>query len=155
VPYRQLSKQAREYVLHGISESFEIDYAFDNGNTKKFKTRYEGIIPFLSRKYKESDTNDSVTKRISQYITEIECPTCSGYRLKEVSLNVFLAGINIGQLANYSVKEAIDFFRDIDLTNKQGTIAKNILTNIRERLQFLSDVGLDYITISRRANTLS
>ena len=154
-PFKNLSADKRQHILHGTKETFEIDYVFDNGNTKKFKTRFEGVVPFLQRKYKESDVNDSVTKRISQYITEIECPLCGGYRLKEASLNVFIAGINIGQLADYSVKEAIAFFKGLDLTHKQATVAKNILTNIRERLQFLSDVGLEYITISRRANTLS
>lgn len=155
VPYKKLSGSAREIILHGVTESFEIDYMFDNGNTKKFKTRYEWIIPFLERKYRESDTNDTFTKRIAQYMTEIECPVCNGYRLKEAPLNVLLSDVNIGQVADYSVKEAIQFFASLDLSNKQSIVAKNILTNIRERLQFLSDVGLDYITISRRANTLS
>ena len=95
IPYKKLPKPARELVLYGIGESFEIDYAFDNGNSKRFKTKYEGIIPFLERKYKESDTNDSITKRISQYITEIECPECNGYRLKEAPLHVFIAEKNI------------------------------------------------------------
>jgi excinuclease ABC subunit A len=139
-PFNKLSAEHRQHILYGANESFEIDYVFENGNTKKFKTRFEGIVPFLQRKYKESDVNDSITKRIAHYITEIECPTCSGYRLKEAPLNVFLADQNIGQVADKSVREALDFFAGLDLTKKQATIGKNVLSNIRERLQFLSDV---------------
>ena len=76
IPYKNLPKKTQEEILHGIDEQFEIDYVFDNGNNKRFKTRFEGIIPFLERKQRETDQNDAFARRLYQYITEIECPAC-------------------------------------------------------------------------------
>jgi excinuclease ABC subunit A len=94
-------------------------------------------------------------KRISQYITEIECEVCHGHRLKKSSLHVFVRDLNIGELSSMSVLHSLAFFREIKFTLSEKTITKSIMKNIIERLEFLSGVGLNYMTISRRAGTIS
>lgn len=156
IPYSKLSPKEREIVLYWLPDSFEIPFAFDDHNVKYFKTRYEWIIPNLERKYRESDIkNETSLKKIAQYMTEITCPECSWYRLKEEYLNVFIGGLHIWELSNLNIRQSIEFFNKLELTETQKTISKSILKNICERLEFLSWVWLDYITIARRANTLS
>ena len=154
-PYNTLSKKAREVVLHGCTDTFEIHHAFDGSETKLYKTRYEGVVTNLTRRYHETEGNDAFMKRISQYITEIECEVCHGYRLKQASLHVFVGGRNIGELSSMSVLHSLEFFRELKLTASEKIITKGIMKNIIERLEFLSGVGLNYMTISRRAGTIS
>lgn len=156
IPYSKLSQKEREIVLYWLPDSFEIPFSFDDWNVKFFKTKYEWIIPNLERKYRESDMkNETSLKKIAQYMTEITCPECSWYRLKQEYLNVFIGGLHIGELSHLNVRQSIEFFNKLELTETQKKIAKGILKNICERLEFLAWVGLDYITIARRANTLS
>lgn len=155
VPYNTLSKQAKHIVLHGCPETFDIRHAFDGSETKIYTTRYEGVVTNLTRRYHETEANDAFMKRISQYITEIECEVCHGYRLKQSSLHVYVSGKNIGELSNMSVLHSLEFFRGLKLTPAEKNITKGIMKNIVERLEFLSGVGLNYMTISRRAGTIS
>lgn len=91
VPYNALSKKAREIVLHGCPEIFEVPHTFEGAmESKIYKTQYEGVVTNLTRRYHETDANDAFMKRISQYITEIECQVCQGHRLKQSSLHVFI-----------------------------------------------------------------
>ncbi len=122
---------------------------------KTFKTKYEGVIPNLTRRYRESDAEDPYMKRISQYVTEIACPECDGYRLKREYLSVQVGGRHIGEVAELSVKGSLEFFKAVTFTASEEKIVRDIKKNVVERLEFLSGVGLDYVTLSRRANTLS
>lgn len=91
VPYNTLSKKARDIVLHGCPELFEIYHTFEGANDGKvYNTHYEGVVTNLTRRYLETDSNDAFMKRISQYITEIECAVCNGHRLKQASLHVYI-----------------------------------------------------------------
>lgn len=138
VPYNTLSKKVREIVLHGCAETFEIHHAFDGTESKVYTTRYEGVVTNLTRRYHETEANDAFMKRISQYVTEIECEVCHGYRLKQSSLHVFVDERNIGELSNMSVLHSLEFFRELKLSASEKTITKGIMKNIMERLEFLS-----------------
>lgn len=154
--YADLTKEQKNIILNWVPDIFEIPFSFDDGERKLFKTKYEWIIPNLIRKYRESDNiSETSLKKINQYITEMECSECDWYRLKQEYLHIFVGGKNIWELTNLSVAASIDFFKKIKLTEREKIISKNIFKNICERLEFLAGVGLDYITISRRANTLS
>lgn len=113
------------------------------------------MVTNLTRRYHETEENDAFVKRISQYITEIECEVCHGHRLKQASLHVFVGGIGIGELADLSVLHSLEFFRNLKLSASEKIITKGIFKNTIERLEFLSGVGLDYMTISRRSGTIS
>lgn len=158
VPFSKLSKLAREKVLFGTpGEVYELLHEFekDANGKKTFRTKYEGVIPNLTRRYRESDVEDPYMKRISQYVTEIACPDCDGYRLKREYLSVKVGGLNIGEVADLSVKKSLEFFGSVQFTVSEEKIVRDIKKNVVERLEFLSGVGLDYVTLSRRANTLS
>lgn len=103
-----------------------------------YNTHYEGVVTNLKRRYHETEANDAFMKRISQYITEIECEVCHGHRLKQSSLYVLVGGINIGELSNMSVLHSLEFFRELKLSASEKTITKGIMKNIIERLEFLS-----------------
>jgi excinuclease ABC subunit A len=155
-PYMNLSTKEKNIILNWVPESFEIFFTFDDWQKKTFKTRYEWVIPNLDRKYKETDIqNEMSLKKISQYMTEIVCSDCNWFRLKKEYLNVFVWGIHIWELSEMNVKKAIKFFSELKLGENEKKISKSILKNICERLDFLSWVWLDYITVARRANTLS
>lgn len=133
-----------------------MSYVAANSDGKIHRAKYEGLIPNLERRYQEADHgNDAYIKRIGNFATEQVCRSCHGYRLKNPYLNVKIAGKNIGEVTAMSVESSLDFFARLKLTDSQKHIAKPILKNIVERLEFLSGVGLSYITLARRANTLS
>lgn len=158
VPFSKLPKDDREKVLYGTpGEVYELLHEFekDASGKKTFRTKYEGVIPNLTRRYRESDAEDPYMKRISQYVTEIACPECDGYRLKREYLSVKIGGLHIGEIADLSVRKSLDFFRAHTFTASEEKIVRDIKKNVVERLEFLSGVGLDYVTLSRRANTLS
>jgi excinuclease ABC subunit A len=156
--FSKLPKDAREKVLSGTpGEAYELLHEFEKeaGGKKTFRTKYEGVIPNLTRRYRESDVEDPYMKRISQYVTEIACPECDGYRLKREYLSVRVGGLHIGEVAELSVKKSLEFFKSLSFTVSEEKIVRDIKKNVIERLEFLSGVGLDYVTLSRRANTLS
>lgn len=139
VPYNTLGKKAREIVLHGCPEMFEVFHTFEGANAGKvYNAHYEGVVTNLTRRYHETDANDAFMKRISQYITEIECEVCQGHRLKTSSLHVFVGGKNIGEISGLSVLHSLEFFRELKLSTSEKTITKGIMKNITERLEFLS-----------------
>lgn len=154
VAYRKLSQEHRQLLMGGApGASLEIRYLFD-GKWRAVKTGYKGLLPYLEEKYQDTD-NDAVFKRIMQFATEIACPECAGHRLKPESLQVRVGGLHIGELADLSVGRGVDFFSKLKLGKEEAQVAKNVLKNVRERLSFLQGVGLDYMTLSRRANTIS
>lgn len=155
-PYAKLTEKERKKILYGVPWSFEIPYIskFDEG--KSHRAKYEWLIPNLERRYKESDMgNDAFLKRIANFATEQICRTCGWHRLKKEYLSVLVWGKNIGELTSLSVENSRLFFTDLVFTKEEKEITFSIMKNINERLEFLSWVWLDYVTLSRRANTLS
>jgi excinuclease ABC subunit A len=154
VPWRRLSKDAREAILYGSDERIRVTYRNRFGRQRQYTTTFEGVIPNLERRYKETDS-ESQRQRMEQYMREVACRACKGARLKPETLAVTLGGINIWELTTQSVRDEIFFLDDLELTEREHMIAERILKEIRARLQFLLDVGLDYLTLHRASATLA
>ena len=154
--WNDLPENAREVVLYGSGEEV-ITFQYDDG-LRNYKTRkaFEGVIPNLERRYRETDSSWA-REEIEKYQSITDCETCGGYRLKPEALAVKLGGLHIGQVVQQSIRAAEQWFNDLEtqLTDKQKQIAVRILKEIRERLKFLNDVGLEYLTLSRNSGTLS
>ncbi|MDR6635160.1 excinuclease ABC subunit A [Phyllobacterium sp. 1468] len=154
--WRDLSEEAQEAILYGTG-SREVQFAYDDGLRSYRTTKpFEGVIPNLERRWKETDSAWS-REEIERFMSGTPCPACNGYRLKPEALAVKIGGLHIGQVTEKSIRHADAWFRDIDKTfnEKQTEIAARILKEIRERLRFLNDVGLDYLALSRNSGTLS
>ena len=135
----------------------EIRFSYDDGiRAYESKRPFEGIITNLERRYKETDS-DWAREEIARYFTDVPCAACNGYRLKPEALCVKIAGLHIGEVSDMSVKTAATWFTDLPqkLNAKQNEIAVRVLKEIRERLRFLVDVGLEYLTLARASGTLS
>ncbi|MBK3745428.1 excinuclease ABC subunit UvrA [Paraburkholderia aspalathi] len=154
--WSDLSAEAKKAVLYG-TDGQEITFAYDDGLRSYQTTKsFEGVIPNLERRWKETDSAWS-REEIERFMSSTPCPACGGYRLKPESQAVKIGGLHIGQITEQSIRKADGWFRDIDTTlnDKQREIAERILKEIRERLRFLNDVGLDYLTLARNSGTLS
>ncbi len=151
----ELTDEAQDAILNGTKEKIEFNY--DDG-LRSYKTskNFEGIIPNLERRWRETDSNWA-RDEIERYMSQASCPSCNGYRLKPETLAVKLDDKHIGHVSEMSIRGAGDWFNSLPekLTTKQMEIAERILKEIRERLKFLNDVGLDYLTLSRNSGTLS
>ncbi|MFG1332708.1 excinuclease ABC subunit UvrA [Xanthobacter autotrophicus] len=156
VPFADLPEQARDVLLFG-SGSEKITFAYDDG-MRAYQTSktFEGVVRNLDRRWKETDS-DWAREEISKYFSTVPCKACSGYRLKPEALAVKVAGKHIGEVGELSVRSASAWFEALpgELTDKQNEIAGRILKEIRERLIFLLDVGLEYLTLTRASGTLS
>ena len=154
--WNDLPEDARNVILYGSGEEV-ITFQYDDG-LRNYKTRkaFEGVIPNLERRYRETDSSWA-REEIEKYQSITDCETCGGYRLKPEALAVKLGGLHIGQVVQQSIRAAEQWFNDLEkqLTDKQKQIAVRILKEIRERLKFLNDVGLEYLTLSRNSGTLS
>lgn len=153
IPYWKLTQEERNIILYGADDL--TTYRISSENTfsgKVYHVKYKGIINILTEKYYNSDNQD---ERVAQYITSIDCPTCLGNRLNAESLSVYFHGYNIWELSHLSVKQSLLFFKNISLSVHDEKVAKNVMKNIIDRLEFLSGVGLDYMTIARKSHTLS
>lgn len=154
-PYKKLPKKEKNLLLYG-SKGEMVNYEFrqSNGIVRQRRMPYEGLVNNIERRYKESPSE--YTRGImSTYMREIECKTCGGYRLNEEALAVKIDGRHIGAAVDEPVKEALEFFAGLELSPKNRQIAAPILKEINERLTFLYNVGLDYLTLNRRSGTLS
>ena len=154
-PYKELPKKEKNLLLYG-SKGEMVNYEFrqSNGIVRQRRMPYEGLVNNIERRYKESPSE--YTRGImSTYMREIECKTCGGYRLNEEALAVKIDGRHIGAAVDEPVKEALEFFTGLELSPKNRQIAAPILKEINERLTFLYNVGLDYLTLNRRSGTLS
>jgi excinuclease ABC subunit A len=155
-PWEDLPRKAREIVLHGSGEE-EIKFVYDDG-LRRYETRkpFEGVIPNMQRRFKETDSS-WVREEMERFQDTSACEACKGYRLKPEALAVKIGGLHIGEVGEKSIKLADEWFRDIDrkLNRQQREIATRILKEIRARLKFLVNVGLDYLTLSRNSGTLS
>lgn len=154
-PFKKLTDRQKNIILHG-SKDKEIKFTFESRNGQK-RTRtmpFEGVIPNIERRFHESPS-EYVREVMRKYMTELPCETCHGKRLSKEALSVYVAGLNIGEVVEYSIKEALDFFENIDLSEQDRKIADLILKEIISRLYFLNNVGLDYLTLNRSSGTLS
>ena len=152
-PIKDLPKWKLDAILYGVDERIPMDY-----NSRSFRgqfmTRYEGIVNNLMRRYRET-TSDGVKYEIERYMVSVPCKTCDGKRLKKEALAVTVGGLNIAELSDMSVKKIDEFFGALVLDKQKTLIAERIIKEIRARLKFLVNVGLDYLTLSRSASTLS
>lgn len=154
-PIGEAPKELIDDILYGTGER-ELEFEFDSrfGGWKTFKAAFEGVIPNFERRYSETNS-DYMKDKIEEYMSIIPCPDCNGNRLRPEILAVTVGGLNISEFTDMSVRQAIDFVNELKLTEMQEKIANQILKEIKERLNFLVDVGLDYLTLSRNAGTLS
>ncbi|MBX9808890.1 excinuclease ABC subunit UvrA [Candidatus Gracilibacteria bacterium] len=151
-----LKPKERQKILYGVPGTFELSYLGKHNDGKVHRSRYEGLVPNLERRHTEADSaNDAYFKRIASFATEQICRSCNGYRLQKPFLNVKISDKSIGEVASLSVEDALHFFSNLSLSKSEEHIIKPIFKNIVERLEFLSGVGLEYITLARRAGTLS
>ena len=151
----ELSDEAQQAVLHGTGET-EIDFSYDDGmRTYKTKKSFEGVIGNLERRWRETDSA-WMREEIEKFMSSTPCQACGGYRLKPETLAVKIDGNHIGKITELSIRDANQWADELPgkLTDKQNEIAGRILKEIRERLKFLNDVGLDYLTLSRNSGTL-
>ncbi len=154
VPVKELSKKEMDIILYGSKEKIEFHYVAKNGNTRRVTDYFEGIITNLERRYVETKSG-WIRDWIEQYMTELPCPKCHGARLNEGVLSVLIGGKNIYELTNLSIRDLNTFLQNLKLTKEQEEISRLILKEISSRLNFLINVGLEYLTLSRSAGTLS
>lgn len=152
-PIKDLPKWKLDAILYGVDERIPMDYNSRSFHGQ-FMTRYEGIVNNLMRRYRET-TSDGVKYEIERYMVSVPCKTCGGKRLKKEALAVTVGGLNIAELSDMSVKKIDEFFDALVLDKQKTLIAERIIKEIRARLKFLVNVGLDYLTLSRSASTLS
>ncbi len=153
-PWEELGEQVRQAILHG--NDFEVTVQWRNryGRNMRYSTGFEGVMPYIERKYHEAESEWSQNK-YGEYLREIPCPVCHGARLKPEVLAVLVAGESISAVADLSLTEAYTFMQELELTPRQAKIAAQVLREIRLRLEFLLEVGLGYLTMARAAATLS
>jgi excinuclease ABC, A subunit len=155
IPVKDIPKHLLDKILFGSGgEKIYFRYENDFGQIREGYVEFEGVVRNIERRYKET-TSDFIREQMEKYMTNQPCPTCKGHRLKKESLAVLINGRHIGQVAQLSIREAYQFFDQLALTEKEMKIANLILREIKERLNFLIEVGLDYLTLSRSAGTLS
>lgn len=154
VPFKDLSKKEKDIILNGGSDEIKFKFAQDNGVVRERKMAFEGVLKNIERRYNESPS-EYTRNVMSQYMREIECKRCGGYRLNDEALAVKVNDAHIGQVVERSVKDGIDFFDHISLSAQNEEIAEPILKEIDSRLSFLRNVGLDYLTLNRKSGTLS
>ncbi|WP_327391933.1 excinuclease ABC subunit UvrA [Streptomyces sp. NBC_01186] len=154
IPWAGLPARAKKALLHGHKTQVEVRYRNRYGRERAYTTAFEGAVPFVKRRHSEAET-DSSRERFEGYMREVNCPACEGTRLKPLILAVTVQGKSIAEVSAMSITECADFLRDMKLTGREKTIAERVLKEVNERLRFLVDVGLDYLTLNRAAGTLS
>ena len=153
-PFKELSAEAKKVILYGTgSERIHVEYHKEFGEGS-YDSPFEGVIPNLERRYRETQS-DFMKREIEEYMANIPCPDCNGKRLKKESLSVTVGGMNIAEISDMTVRHAREKLGSLKLTQTEELIARQILKEIDSRLGFLISVGLDYLTLSRMAGTLS
>jgi excinuclease ABC subunit A len=154
-PWVELRPAVREMLLNGSgTEEIEFRYLNDRGGVLRRKHRFEGIIPNLERRYRETESL-TVREELAKYLSNRPCPECEGTRLNRAARNVFIAGSSLPEVTHRSVGAALEFFARLSLEGWRGEIAAKIVKEISDRLRFLANVGLEYLTLDRSAETLS
>lgn len=154
-PWRELPEEHRRLVLYGTGDGrIHVSYTNRYGRRRQYTTRFEGVIGNLERRYAETDS-EYRRERIEEYMSHVPCPKCKGARLRPEALAVTVGGKNIYDLTRMSVTEALEFLDGVEFTPREWMIAERVVREIKERLGFMVDVGLGYLTLSRSAGTLS
>ncbi|MDY6991937.1 MAG: excinuclease ABC subunit UvrA [Pseudomonadota bacterium] len=154
-PFSQLPEAIQHIILYGSGATeIQFNYATDRGTTFNRKKTFEGVLPNFERRYRETESN-SVREELAQYLTHYHCQHCQGSRLNTAARHVFIGDHNVPQLTALSITRSLDFFKRLTLPGKRGEIAAKIIKEVVERLQFLVNVGLDYLSLDRSADTLS
>lgn len=154
-PYKKLTDRQKNILMNGSGEK-EIEFTFTqrNGGTRKRKMVFEGVVPNIDRRYHESPS-EYTREMMSKYMTELPCETCHGKRLSKEALSVYVGDYNIGEVVEYSIKNALYYFENLKLSDQDKSIVDQILKEIISRLSFLNNVGLEYLTLDRSSGTLS
>ena len=152
-PWKKLPAEVRQVVLHGLDRKMKFIYQ-NKGNRYEFMHNFEGVVGNLERRYRET-SSEEIRAEMEESMRITPCEACSGMRLRPEVLSVFVSGLHIAAVANLSVREARVWFGELSLTGKDAVIAEKVLKEIKERLGFLDDVGLGYLTLDRSAATLS
>lgn len=154
-PYEDLPQKIKDIVMHGSGkEEIEFQYMNDRGDVVIRKHPFEGILNNMARRYKETESM-SVREELAKNISNRPCADCGGSRLRPEARNVYIGNVNLPQISEKSIGESLEFFQGLTLTGQKAQIAEKILKEIRERLEFLVNVGLNYLSLSRSAETLS
>lgn len=154
-PFKKLPKKQRQQVLYGNGDKlFHFHYENDFGGVRDVDVKFEGVINNVSRRYKETNS-DFTRDQMRKYMTELPCPVCHGYRLNQRALAVKVGGKNIGEVSEMAIKDSIPFFKGLTFDEQHTPIAQPIIKEILDRLTFMQNVGVDYLTLSRSARTLS
>ena len=154
-PFKELSKKQKEMILYGSKgETINFNYVNDRGDTYKRKHAFEGIIPNMERRFRDTESN-SVRDELSKYMSTTNCPACDGSRLNENARNVFIDNKTLSDITYIPVGDAAEYFSTLSFEGARQEIAEKILKELQDRFQFLVDVGLNYLTLSRSAETLS
>lgn len=155
VPFESLPEEVRRLVLYGADdEEVLVTHRGVNNRRRTYYTQYEGVIPTLERRYRETES-DYARWRIGMFMSVKPCPSCGGSRLRPESLAVTVGGLNIAELCDLTVEHGISFLAGLKMDARRKAIASRVVKELRARMQFLVDVGLDYLTLSRYANTLA
>ncbi len=154
-PWKKLTKTQQKAVLYGTGKvQVLVKYKNRYGRKREYKTKYEGVIPWLERRHSEAESDRS-REQIEGYMREVPCGTCGGARLKPASLAVLIGGKNISEVGNLSIRNTAAFFAEVELNERERLIAERVLKEVNERLKFLLDVGLDYLSLNRSSGTLA
>ncbi len=154
VPWRDLSATDRQLLLRGLPGQVRVSYRNRYGRTRSYSTKFEGVVNYIERRHGEAET-DTSRERFAGYMREVPCTTCQGARLKPSSLAVTVGDRNIAEVSAMSIAETAEFLAGLELSEREAQIAERVVKEIQERLRFLLDVGLDYLTLSRPAGSLS
>jgi len=153
-PWKKLSVKAKEAVLNGYDYEVHVKYKNRYGRVRNYSTGFEGVLPFIHRKHAETDSDYS-REKYESYMRETPCPVCKGARLKPEVLAVTLGGKSIAEVCELAIDECAKFLQGVTLSKREAQIAERVLKEVNERLTFLLDVGLDYLSLARPAATLS
>ncbi|CAM3360796.1 excinuclease ABC subunit UvrA [Vagococcus fessus] len=155
VPYETLTKDQKNLLLNGSDgKTFHFHYENDFGGVRDVEVPFEGILKNIKRRFHETNS-DYVREQMRTYMTELPCTSCKGNRLNPQALSIKIEGKHIGEISKYSISNALAFFKNLELNEQETAIAKPILKEVRDRLSFLENVGLNYLTLSRASGTLS
>lgn len=153
-PWKKLSAKAKKALLHGYDSELHVKYKNRFGRSRSYWTEFEGAVNYVARRLEEADSEAS-RERFTGFMREVPCDGCKGARLKPISLAVTIGKKNIAEVSALSIKEVSEFLTSLKLNTRQAAIAGRVLKEVKERLQFLLDVGLDYLSLDRAAGTLS
>lgn len=154
-PWKKLGKRARNAVLFGTGDrKVHVNYKNRYGRTRSYNSAFEGVVPWLERRHSEAES-DRARELIEGYMRKVPCPACAGARLRPASLAVSIAGKNLYEVGELSIRKVAAFFSTIELSERDRLIAEQVLKEVNERLRFLLDVGLDYLTLNRTSGTLA